>query len=226
MKIENLNKSDIEKMDDTGLHYQREQFVQIYDKLWKQDCWPAISKPEFVRKYTLLSQEMDARDLIIKPRDIDLTLLRTTLSDISSGDAERPPDVIPQEIKRSVRIIKGDSPERIVYGIVMEPDEKDTEGDFQTAEDIEKAAYWFMETAQGIRVTTDENHDDDNFKANLLENYIARTDMLLEGETIKKGSWIQALRLDKDTWEKVESGELTGFSIDATGIRLESDFQE
>jgi hypothetical protein len=221
MKIEALKKSDIQKMSDLELHEQREQFVQVHEKFWKQDCWPAITKAEFVRKYDALSKEMDKRELIIKPRPIDLTALRKSLTDVSKAE---PVPVPEPEIKgRSVRLIKSDSPERIVYGIVAEPDETDTQGDSQTAEDIEKAAYWFMEKAAKIKVETDINHDDDDFSVNLLENYIARSDMILEGEVIKKGTWLQALRLDEETWEQVENGELTGFSMAGTGIRIESE---
>lgn len=219
MKIEKLSSSDIEKMSDVELHQQREQFVQIHEKLWDGGCWPAIAKHVFVRKYAALSKEMDSRNLDIKPRGIDLTLLKTSMAHIAKREPESEPD--PQPRKQYSRIIKSDSPERIVYGIVAEPDVDDSEGDHQTAEDIEKAAYYFMEKAQKITVTTDENHDDDDFTANLLENYIARTDMILEGEIIRKGSWVQALRLDEDTWEKVESGELTGFSMAGTAIRIE-----
>lgn len=219
MKIEKLHNRDIQEMSDVDLHQQREQFVQVFDKFWKEDSWPAVPKDLFVKKYAMLSKEMDTRKLNIKPRDIDLTLLRKSLTDISRGTPEKPEDP-PQEIKRSVRIIKSDSPERIVYGIVAEPDVKDSQGDQQTAEDIEKASNWFMETAQNITVKTDENHDDDDFSAVLLENYIARNDMVLEGEVIKKGTWLQALRLDEDAWEKVESGELTGFSMAGTAKRI------
>lgn len=223
MKIEILKKSDIEKMTDLQLHEQREQFVQVHEAFWKADCWPAISKAEFVRKYTILSKEMDSRNLVMKPRSVDVTLLRTSLRDIAKGPEPEDPSEPPKEVKKFVRIIKGDSPERIVYGIVAEPDVEDSQGDQQTAEEIEKAAYWFMEKAQGIKVETDVDHDDDDFSANLLENYIARSDMVIEEEVIKKGSWVQALRLDEDTWEKVESGELTGFSMKGTAIKIESE---
>lgn len=217
MKIEKLHTKDIQGMNDTELHEQREQFVQVYDRLWKGDCWPGIPKRTFAIKYAALAKEMDNRELGIKPRDIDVTLLRKSLADVASGVPETEP--VPEPIKRSMRILKSDEPERIVLGVVMEPDEKDTQGDQQTAEEIEKASNWFMEEAQKITVVTDENHDADEFKAVLLENYIARVDMSIDGEIIKKGSWLQALRLDEDQWEKVESGELTGFSVKGTGIR-------
>lgn len=220
MKIEKLNKSDISKMSDLELHQLRNQFAQIYEKFWSEKSWPAMTKDTFITKYAYMVHEMDGRGILEKSAPIDVTLFRKSLSDIGNGVPE--PEE-PQEIKRSVRIIKADSPERIVYGIVAEPDEKDTQGDHQTAEDIEKASNWFMEKAQGIRVVTDENHDDDDFRANLLENYITRVDMSLEGEVIKKGTWIQALRLDQETWDKVESGELTGFSMAGTAKKIESE---
>lgn len=223
MKIEILKKSDIESMTDLQLHEQRQQFVQIHQAFWEQDCWPAIPKDEFVKKYTWLAKEMDKRNLMVKPRSIDLTSLRKSLRFVASGKEREEPPEPPREVTKFVKVIKGDAPERIVYGIVAEPDIEDSQGDQQTAEEIEKAAYWFMEEAQGIKVETDVDHDDDDFSANLLENYIARSDMIIEGEVIKKGSWIQSLRLGEDAWEKVESGELTGFSMKGTAIKIESE---
>lgn len=217
MKIENLHTKDIQKMNDTELHAQREQFVQVYDRLWKDDCWPGIPKRVFAIKYAALSKEMDRRELNIKPRDIDVTLLRKSLADVANGTPEQEPE--PEPIKRSMRILKTDEPERIVLGVVMEPDEKDTQGDQQTAEEIEKASNWFMEKAQIITVVTDENHDDDDFRVTLLQNYIAPVDMIVNTEIIKKGTWLQALRLDEEQWEKVESGEITGFSVDGSALK-------
>lgn len=217
MRIEKFNKSDMKKMSDLELHEQREQFVQVHEAFWKHDCWPAISKPLFVKKYDMLCREMDRRKIVLKPRDVDVTLIRKSLARIGRGEPE--PEDPPTPIKHSIRLIKADIPERIVFGIVAEPDTEDSQGDQQTAEEIEKASIWFMETAQNIKVTTDEDHDDDDFKASLLENYVTRSDMSIEGEVIKKGTWLQMLRLDEDTWDKVESGELTGFSMAGTAIR-------
>ena len=215
MKIEMLHTEDIQKMNDRELHEQRNQFVQVYDRLWKGDCWPAITKRSFAIKYAALSKEMDARELNLKPRDIDVTLLRKSLADVANGT----PEPEPEPIKRSMRILKADEPERIVLGIVAEPDEEDSQGDQQTAEEIEKASNWFMEKAQKITITTDENHDNDDFTVMLLQNFIAPVDMIVNSEVIKKGTWLQAVRLDEETWEKVESGELTGFSMAGTAIR-------
>lgn len=219
MKIEKLTKSDIQNMSDPELHEQRETFVQMYDKLWRGDCWPGIPRGAFIAKYADLCKAMDSRGLNLKPRGIDVSLLRTSLLNIvkyghDSDEAGAPPV--------HVKLIKSDSPQRIVYGIVAEPNETDTDGDFQTVEDIEKAAYHYMEHSQRMRVSTDINHDNDDFGAVLLENFLAPTDIAIEGEIIKKGSWVQALRLDEDTWKKVESGELTGFSMAGTAIRVET----
>lgn len=214
MRIEKLHTKDIQAMSDTELHEQREQFVQVYDRLWKGDCWPGIPKRSFAVKYAALSKEMDSRDLTIKPRAIDVTLLRKSLADVANGTPEPKPE--PEPIKRSMRILKADEPERIVLGVVMEPDEKDTQGDQQTAEEIEKASNWFMEKAQRVMIITDENHDDDDFEVVLLQNFLAPVDMIVNTEIIKKGTWLQAVRLDEDTWEKVKSGELTGFSVDGS----------
>lgn len=294
MRIEKLRKQDIKKMTDTELHYQREQFVQIFDKLWKGECWPGISKDGFIQKYSILLDEMDGRNLGIKPRDVDVTLLSKSLAEVGKSADDRVDVLKPfpgehacrindpdkyDKIRRvnddrehddkdidvlygiigdtsemqalrydkdewtaasakahckdndgtfeeateveKFRIIKSDAPERIVLGIVAEPDEVDSQGDQQNAEEIEKAMNWYMETAQGIVVNTDENHDNDDFSAILLQNYVTLTDMSIDGEVIKKGSWLQALRLDEETWEKIENEEITGFSMAGTARRIQ-----
>lgn len=42
------------------------------------------------------------------------------------------------------RIVKADSESHYVTGIVYEPMAEDTDGEYMTAEEIEKAAHWYM----------------------------------------------------------------------------------
>jgi hypothetical protein len=103
--------------------------------------------------------------------------------------------------------------ERIVCGIVYEPDTEDAQGDSASAEEIEKAANEFMENIQKFKV----NHKGKSAKIKVLQSYIAPQDLEIGGQSIKKGSWVLSVRiLDDDIWEEVKSGELTGFSMAGT----------
>jgi len=100
--------------------------------------------------------------------------------------------------------------EHIVYGIVYEPDEEDSQGDEANAEEIRKAAYQFMEEVQTFKVM----HKGKNVKVRILENYIAPVDFKIEGKSVKKGSWVLVTRiLDKRVWNAIKKGKLTGYSM-------------
>ena len=47
-------------------------------------------------------------------------------------------------------LTKSDDPQKLVYGVVYEPDVEDAHGDFMDAETIEKAAHGFMEEYQNL----------------------------------------------------------------------------
>lgn len=100
--------------------------------------------------------------------------------------------------------------ERIVYGIVYEPDEEDTQGDIANAEEIRKAAYQFMEEVQTFKVM----HKGSNVRVRVLENYIAPVDFKIEGKSVKEGSWVLVTRiLDPKIWKAIKKGKLTGYSM-------------
>ncbi|MGE7869605.1 XkdF-like putative serine protease domain-containing protein [Bacillus paramycoides] len=112
--------------------------------------------------------------------------------------------------EKPVKVIKSDDEaERLVYGIVYEPDTIDAHGDFADAKTIEKAAHEFMLKYRQI----DKNHDFVAGVGEVVESYIAPADMSLNGETVKKGTWILTTKADKETWEAVKKGEFQGYSL-------------
>ncbi|HDR8052153.1 TPA: hypothetical protein QCY45_002963 [Bacillus cereus] len=111
---------------------------------------------------------------------------------------------------KPVKVIKSDDEEkRLVYGIVYEPDAIDAHGDFTDAETIEKAAHEFMLKYRQI----DKNHDFVAGVGEVVESYIAPADMELNGEPVKKGTWILTTKADEETWEAVKKGEFQGYSL-------------
>jgi hypothetical protein len=124
----------------------------------------------------------------------------------------------------TVRLLKADSP-HVVYGVVYEPCSKghnvcklDTQGDWVTPEELRKAAWAYMEKSR----TVGSQHRGPA-KAVPVESFIAPVDMDVDGETIKKGSWVVGVKInDEATWEKVESGILNAFSIGGKGVRVPS----
>lgn len=105
-------------------------------------------------------------------------------------------------------ITKADDPQKLVYGVVYEPDVNDAHDDFMTAEEIEKAAHGFMENYQQI----DKQHDFEAGAGTVVQSYIAPCDLDL-GETITKGSWVLVTKATDEIWESIQKGEYTGYSL-------------
>lgn len=106
---------------------------------------------------------------------------------------------------------------QIVYGIVYSPDKLDADGEFMSAADIEKAAHEFLSTFRNI----DGEHD---FVSNLgvpVESYVVQKDTEIAGRIVKQGSWVLAIKATDEAWQKVKSGEFTGFSLAGKTTRRE-----
>ncbi len=87
-----------------------------------------------------------------------------------------------QVFERQVVIVKQDAARRLVYGLVLVPDEVDDWNDTIPVEEIEKAAYHFMRSGATTQIDTD--HDRDAAKGYVAESWIVREkDPLFPEET-------------------------------------------
>lgn len=113
----------------------------------------------------------------------------------------------------SVKLVtKADDPQKLVYGIVYEPEAEDAHGDYMDAETIEKAAHSFMEDYQQI----DKQHDFTTNAGKVVESYVAPVDMTIEETTITKGTWVLVTKATDEMWENIQKGEFTGYSLAGT----------
>ncbi|WP_253806087.1 XkdF-like putative serine protease domain-containing protein [Paenibacillus sp. Cedars] len=123
-------------------------------------------------------------------------------------------------IEKKVQIAKVDDSKRIVIGVVYQPDIEDAHGDMMDAVEIEKAAHLFMENQHTYNI--DKQHDLETDKGYVVESYIAPCDMEMGDQTIIKGSWVAGVKVTEDeTWEAIQKGEITGFSMWGVGKREE-----
>ncbi|WP_418027018.1 XkdF-like putative serine protease domain-containing protein [Paenibacillus sp. JJ1722] len=122
------------------------------------------------------------------------------------------------DFEKQVRLItKADDPKKLVYGVVYEPDVEDTHGDIMTAEEIEKAVHGFMSNlAIAKGAVMDTQHDFDPGVGDVVECYVAPVDFEMGEETIKKGSWVLVTKANDDIWNKIQDGEVTGYSMAGT----------
>lgn len=113
------------------------------------------------------------------------------------------------------RIVKTDEDKHYVTGIVYEPMTEDTDGNYMTEEEITKAAHWFMKNSGKPDIQHCFEKADN---VEIVESYVAKSDMEIEGQQIKKGTWLMTMEVaDDDVWGKIEKGEITGFSMGGTG---------
>ncbi len=115
-----------------------------------------------------------------------------------------------------------DTAKQIVFGVVMEPESVDSQGDtIEDPEVIEKSAHNFMLSSRVIGKAHTKKA-----KADPVESFIAQEDMKIGKEKVRKGSWVMAVKVhDAALWKGVVGGEYTGFSIGAMAKRrdLEED---
>lgn len=119
-------------------------------------------------------------------------------------------------VSRSVAIVKTETEQRLVFGVVYAPDVLDAHGDFMTATEIEKACNLYGATMQVVN----KQHGED-VAVDVVQNYIAPADFVADnGVTIKKGTWLQVMKVhDDDLWAKIKSGEMTGYSFEGYAVR-------
>lgn len=119
------------------------------------------------------------------------------------------------------RILKTDTENHFVTGIVYEPMVEDSQGNYMTEAEITKAAHWFMKNGGDV----DLQHC---FKkcegAEVVESYIAKCDMEIKGQEVKKGTWVMTMEItDANVWKSIQKGEITGFSMGGAGVYSEED---
>ncbi|NCT26525.1 phage portal protein [Bacillus subtilis subsp. subtilis] len=127
--------------------------------------------------------------------------------------SEKQPD-----FQKEIKVLAKEADEqKLVYGIVYEPDTVDAHGDFMTAAEIEKAAHGFLKDAREI----DKQHDFHGGVGEVVESYVAPADFEMNGETIKKGSWVLVTKASEEVWEQIKKGEITGYSMAGTAETIE-----
>jgi len=118
--------------------------------------------------------------------------------------------------KSAMTFFRKDATQQIVTAVVYSPYEKDAHGEGTTPDVIEQSMIEFMKEGPTYTI----GHGGDEIEATLIENWIVRESFNEGGYTIKKGAWCQSLYIpDPDVWAQIESGELTGFSLEGFCVR-------
>lgn len=211
-RIEELTKDDILEAEDADLYKYRLSFCQVFEKRQREDQPIDMMLPGYI----FLTNEMKKRRMIWGAHEIDMKLFSAQMGATMSEEEEVEEVVdVPATESVDVSIISksDDDDERIVVGVVYEPDEEDTQGDYATAEEIRTAAYSFMENGQTYHVM----HKGVAVNIGVLESYLAPVEFAVGEEIVKKGTWMLTSRIiDADMWADIKSGKLAGYSMGGT----------
>ena len=103
-----------------------------------------------------------------------------------------------------------DGYEHLVFAEVLIPNVLNVYGDFHTEQSVREFAYGFMVDGFGI----DINHDNVDVSSSIyvVESFIAREN----DPDFVQGAWVIGLLVkDAEIWDKILTGELTGYSYEA-----------
>ena len=107
-----------------------------------------------------------------------------------------------------VEFKKIDAKRQIVFGEVCVPHVKDADGNFMTAETIEKMAHDFLANKKNVEVS---------------KNYIAESFIARNGDPdFTEGSWVVGIHVpDNEVWQQIEKGELTNLAVEGKATLIE-----
>ena len=121
-----------------------------------------------------------------------------------------------------MRFVSKSTKKQIVFGVVLFPEEygKDKQNDTIPREEVELAAYRYLAFGRQVGFF----HKGTPVPAFPVANDVAHTDFLLDKKNpkslVKEGEWYIGVWLPRpEDWARVESGEVTGFSIEGKAQR-------
>ena len=174
----------------------------------KKDRMGALTAPPEADNVT---NEPESPDVKKKPKATPDSVTNTDgAAKVKKDESER------VEVDLKVEIAKIDDEKKKIYGIVLEPDEVDTQGDTITADEIEKSAEGFMAKARTIGL----RHMKIAKGVILTDSYVTQGETTLGKTKLKKGTWIIGVKVENDViWKGVKAGEYNGFSVGGFGKR-------
>lgn len=126
-----------------------------------------------------------------------------------------------EEFEAEVRLLpveKAEEEKRIVFGVVLEPNETDAQGDTISVEEIEQTAHEWLAKYQNRGFM---HRKLVNGKVRIYESYIAPANLTIGGQKVKKGTWLLMYHVPDDAiWQQIKSGKLAGFSMGGFARRV------
>jgi len=176
----------------------------------KDQGWTASSVREWMRDHPDIGKALTSSDIGKAAADA---------LDVAQRNGDRRDATAKSAMSEQIRLLKADKPgdEQFVLGVVMEPEVEDSQGDIYSPDEIREAAHMFMANSQKVGLMHRKMLGQG---AVVVENFLAPADFEINGEKVRKGTWLQGIRIvDKSVWADVKAGRLTGLSIGGSAIR-------
>ncbi len=121
--------------------------------------------------------------------------------------------------------VDGEGWERLVTGVVADPENVDSYGNTISEEEIRTAMLRFMEEFQNTGLDHQKDSANNpvlfNEVIRIVECWQTRNQDVINGVSVAKGAWVMTVRiLDDDIWNGVLNGTYTGFSLEAIAKRI------
>jgi len=124
----------------------------------------------------------------------------------------------PYKKQRYAAILKADPTQRLVFGVVSEPDTKDAHGDFLSKPEIARMAYNFEKYVREFH----DLHTRRKAATQIIRSWIIEADTWIQKQLVKAGSWVICVKvLDDEVWGKIKAGIYKAFSIGVWGVRID-----
>lgn len=126
-----------------------------------------------------------------------------------------------EEVKASLSHLCKSLDHHMVYGVVYSPDEIDTQGEYSTAAEIEKAAHGFL--ADLSQRNVDVEHSFRPEGAYVAESWLLKgADGRFPGAP--EGSWAVGVKIDDEAlWKSVKDGAVSGLSMAGVAEKVRED---
>ena len=96
--------------------------------------------------------------------------------------------------------------------IALEPETVDLHGDVYSASEVRKACHNFGQFCEKAYI----DHAVETEDVTIVESYIAPADLEINGEPVKKGTWLVVMQANTpELWQDIKSGKYNGVSIAA-----------
>lgn len=137
-------------------------------------------------------------------------------------------------------VFKANAQKQIIYAVVLDPYQVDTQDDWCPPKDIEDTAHAFVKSSRVMDLQHEDVVDDAFVVESFVELYPSESDKVKAfnnephrayarqygSDRIHSGAWILGVQLSDRLWAMYKSGEIGAFSIGGFGKRTETSIKD